>query len=81
MANIIDYEYDGRMNLVTVTISDDGDVASFRRERKARWEEYPDFMHLRCTGCKTEFHKDRIPPKSRYCPHCGSWMTTTNISK
>lgn len=72
MAIIIDYEYDGKMQLNAVTITDDGDTATFYRGRRARFEEYPDSSYLRCTGCKIEYRKTKMPNDANYCPHCGA---------
>lgn len=42
-------------------------------ERHGQWEEYPDSAHLRCSKCKVEFEKLKMPgPSARnYCPNCG----------
>ena len=40
----------------------------------ARWEEYPDRFHLRCTNCRVEFEKIRFPVTKNYCPNCGVKM-------
>ncbi len=37
-------------------------------------EEYPDSAHLRCTVCKYEFLKSRLPTHVNYCHICGARM-------
>ena len=40
----------------------------------AQWEEYPDARHMRCTSCKIEYERERMPIWANYCPHCGAKM-------
>lgn len=42
--------------------------------RHAKWEEYPDRAHIRCTGCRVEFPKKKMPMSRAYCPNCGAKM-------
>lgn len=42
--------------------------------RHGRWEEYPDKAHLRCTACKVEFLRNRMPETRNRCPNCGAKM-------
>lgn len=42
--------------------------------RRALWEEYPDWAHLRCTNCKMEFVKEKMPDTRKRCPNCGARM-------
>lgn len=42
--------------------------------RHALWEEYPDWAHLRCTNCKMEFVKEKMPDMRKRCPNCGCKM-------
>lgn len=42
--------------------------------RHAKWEEYPDRAHIRCTGCRVEFKKKKMPMSRVYCPNCGAKM-------
>jgi hypothetical protein len=41
---------------------------------KGRWESYPDNAHLRCTNCKLEFLKAKMPKSRNFCPNCGADM-------
>lgn len=38
------------------------------------WEEYPDWSHLRCTNCKIEFERIKMPRTRHFCPNCGADM-------
>lgn len=38
------------------------------------WEEYPDWSHLRCTNCKIEFERIKMPRTRYFCPNCGADM-------
>lgn len=42
--------------------------------RHGRWEEYPDKAHLRCTNCRVEFDKVKMPLSRNFCPYCGAKM-------
>lgn len=38
------------------------------------WEEYPDWSHLRCTNCKIEFERIKMPSTRHFCLNCGADM-------
>ena len=42
--------------------------------RHGRWEIYPDSAHLRCTNCKIEFKREKMPDTRHRCPNCGAKM-------
>ncbi len=42
--------------------------------RHGRREVYPDSAHLRCTACKIEFQREKMPIVLMYCPNCGAKM-------
>ena len=42
--------------------------------RHGRWEQYPGPSDIRCTYCKVEFDKSKMPLARNYCPNCGAKM-------
>lgn len=42
--------------------------------RHGRWEEYPDKAHLRCSSCRLEFPRNKLPETRKRCPNCGAKM-------
>lgn len=42
--------------------------------RRGRWEQYPGPNDVRCTHCKVEFDKYKMPTVRNYCPNCGAKM-------
>lgn len=38
------------------------------------WEAYPSDQYRRCSHCKTEWEKEKIPRIANYCPYCGARM-------
>ena len=47
------------------------DVASVRH---GKWEDYPSDRYKRCTACKLEFEKAKLPKTLNYCPNCEAYM-------
>lgn len=41
----------------------------------AKWEQYPDAKHMRCSNCKVE---RRLDHTMLFCPHCGAKMDGGN---
>lgn len=41
---------------------------------KGEWEAYPSDQYRRCSHCKTEWEKEKIPRIANYCPYCGAKM-------
>ena len=41
---------------------------------QGEWEEYPSDQYRRCSHCKTEWPKDKIPRCANYCLYCGAKM-------
>ena len=43
---------------------------------KGRWEAYPSDAYMRCSVCKREYLKAKMPDEVGYCPnpHCGADM-------
>ena len=70
MAELIDFEYDIEMRLVSVLISDDGDIAEFDRVRHGLWIRMDDtFTRWKCSECGAIENHSGHP----YC-HCGAKM-------
>ena len=42
--------------------------------RHGRWEFYPDSNYLRCSICRLEFPREKLPTARMYCPACGTKM-------
>ena len=46
--------------------------------RHGKWEDYPSDRYKRCTACKLEFEKAKLPKTLNYCPNCGAKMRGEN---
>lgn len=75
---------DGKLRMehkyVTVIRAQDVDAAETKDANAvkwisvAEWEPYPSDMWMRCSNCKIEYQKTRMPMVSKYCPNCGTRM-------
>ena len=41
---------------------------------QGEWEAYPSDQYRRCSHCKTEWEKEKIPRIANYCLYCGAKM-------
>lgn len=59
-----------------VAIDDIENVPTIEAEpvRHGHWEFYPDDNHLRCSVCRLEFLREKMPATRKYCPNCGAKM-------
>lgn len=74
MARLIDFEYDGESTLISVTVEDDGDIATFDREQYGEWispfiNKYGHPCHC-CSKCGFEASQQ----DKNYCANCGVRM-------
>lgn len=52
----------------------DLDIIEAEPVRHGHWEFYPDDNHLRCSVCRLEFLREKMPATRIYCPSCGTKM-------
>lgn len=71
---ISNIEYDSNSEPIELLCHEDYEYYSFERMREAQWEEYPNDSFLRCSYCKLEFPKKRMPETRKRCPNCGAYM-------
>lgn len=50
------------------------DIIEAEPVRHGHWEFYPDDHHLRCSVCRLEFLREKMPAARKYCPSCGAKM-------
>ena len=81
MARLIDQEYDSDLNIIAVTIEDDGYIREFGLVRHGRWIQavkedddwYGTFPVYTCSACNWSMG-DNPTGWGIFCPHCGAMM-------
>ena len=61
----------GYLDRLDIAVIPSADVTPVRH---GKWEDYPSDRYKRCTACKLEFEKAKLPKTLNYCPNCGAKM-------